>query len=266
MNAKPKETAAAATGEPPVTQEDYPRVYGTAKPPAPPDFTILTGPFPPEEVKWRVGSTTQDKSKGLALAYIDARAVMNRLDQVVSPQNWQDEYQTEGARVICRLSIKIGDEWITKSDGAGATATEGEKGAISDAFKRAAVKWGIGRYLYGMESPWVQIVPAGKSFRIADSERARLAHVAGGGNGTVQTAQAPPSQETNADPHPISNPDGPMSDGQRKFIWDLIAQKKITEDEMREILRVETGDATKPEQIKKGEAPAIIEVLKAWGM
>jgi hypothetical protein len=45
--------------------------------------------------------------------------------------------------------------WVRKSDGAGETQVEGEKGAISDALKRAAVKWGIGRYLYDLDSPWV---------------------------------------------------------------------------------------------------------------
>ena len=50
--------------------------------------------------------------------------------------------------MICSLSCKVGDNWITKADGAGDTDIEGEKGGISDALKRAAVVWGIGRYLY----------------------------------------------------------------------------------------------------------------------
>jgi hypothetical protein len=51
---------------------------------------------------------------------------------------------------------------------------EAEKGAISDAFKRAAVMWGIGRYLYDLDSPWVQIEPRGRSFTIAPSEHPKL--------------------------------------------------------------------------------------------
>ena len=86
---------------------------------------------------------------------------MQRLDDVVGPGRWSDEYEeTPSGRIICRLGIQLSedDEWMTyKSDGAGATGFEAEKGAISDAFKRAAVKWGIGRYLYDCKAPWVEL-------------------------------------------------------------------------------------------------------------
>jgi hypothetical protein len=48
-------------------------------------FERLAEPFPADAVSWRVGSTTQDKSKGMALAYLDARDVMDRLDLVCGP-------------------------------------------------------------------------------------------------------------------------------------------------------------------------------------
>lgn len=135
----------------------------------------LAEPFDPAIVSWRVGPTTKDKTKGMALAYIDARDVMRRLDEVCGPENWQDEYPwSDGKRVVCRIGVKIGDEWIWKTDGAGDTDTEGEKGALSDAFKRSAVKWGIGRYLYDVDSPWVQIEQRGNSYVIAKGEYAQL--------------------------------------------------------------------------------------------
>ncbi|NDD83411.1 Rad52/22 double-strand break repair protein [bacterium] len=134
-------------------------------------FTQLKMPFEPSRVSWRVGSTTADKSKGLALAYIDARDVMNRLDDVMGPDNWQDRYEVHGNKTVCYLSIRCNEGWITKADAAGDSDVEAEKGAISDAFKRAAVKWGIGRYLYDIESPWVEL-DGGK--RIAKHEYARL--------------------------------------------------------------------------------------------
>lgn len=123
-------------------------------------FEKLALPFSPERVSWRVGSTKADKSTGMALAYIDARDVMERLDEVVGPDNWQDRYEIHGGKTICYLSIRfdpINNEWITKADGAGDSDIEAEKGALSDAFKRVAVKWGIGRYLYDLSSPWVQL-------------------------------------------------------------------------------------------------------------
>tara|TARA_R110000796_G_scaffold245475_1_gene369716 strand:+ start:918 stop:1592 length:675 start_codon:yes stop_codon:yes gene_type:complete len=132
----------------------------------------LSVPFETTEVKWRVGSTRGDKSAGIALAYVDARVVMERLDDVLGTLNWEDQYtETAKGRVLCSISIKDGDgNWITKSDGAGSTTFEGEKGAISDAFKRAAVKWGIGRYLYSIANTWVKL----EKNNIAKSEFPRL--------------------------------------------------------------------------------------------
>jgi hypothetical protein len=115
----------------------------------------LFAEFPRDAVSWRAQSVTKDGTKALALAYIDARDVMDRLDDVCGTENWQDRYEFHGTRTICYLSIRVGDEWITKADGAGDSDVEAEKGAISDALKRAAVKWGIGRYLYHIVSPWV---------------------------------------------------------------------------------------------------------------
>lgn len=115
----------------------------------------LFAEFPHDAVSWRAQSVTKDGTKALALAYIDARDVMDRLDEVCGAENWQDRYEFHGTRTICYLSIRVGDEWITKADGAGDSDVEAEKGAISDALKRAAVKWGIGRYLYHIVSPWV---------------------------------------------------------------------------------------------------------------
>jgi len=120
-------------------------------------FGALAEPFEPKQVSWRVGSTNKDKTKGLALAYIDARDVMERLDAVLGPANWQDKYEVHGGKTICYLSLRVSGEWITKADAAGDSAVEAEKGAISDAFKRAAVKWGVGRYLYDLGNTWVEL-------------------------------------------------------------------------------------------------------------
>ena len=142
-------------------------------------FDALCAPFAAEEIDWRVGSTTGDKSKGMALAYIDARAVMDRLDGVCGPENWACNYSAgAGASIVCNLGIRMPTgEWVWKADGAGATDVEGEKGMLSDALKRAAVRWGVGRYLYEMKSPWVALEPMGRSFKIKDDERKKLDQV-----------------------------------------------------------------------------------------
>lgn len=127
-------------------------------------FAKLARPFAPDEIEWRAGATNRDKTKALALAYITSRAVMDRLDEVCGPEQWQDSYAPgPNGGVICGLSIHTETGWITKWDGADNSAIEGVKGGLSDAFKRAAVKWGIGRYLYRLPASWVACEQRGKS-------------------------------------------------------------------------------------------------------
>lgn len=139
-------------------------------------FDALSAPFASEDIDWRIGSTTKDKSKGMALAYIDARAVMDRLDSVCGPDGWQCNYSASaGVSIVCNLGILMPDSsWLWKADGAGATDVEGEKGMLSDALKRAAVRWGVGRYLYDLKSPWVALEQAGNSYKLAEGSRKLL--------------------------------------------------------------------------------------------
>jgi len=151
------------------------------------DLKKLHEPFLPSLVSWRIGATNGDKTKGIALAYIDARDVMDRLDSVCGPENWQAEYPFAGCcRIGIYAPIVIGHDgdslvydrmWVWKSNGAGETNVEGEKGQFSDAFKRAAVLWGIGRYLYDLDSPWVEIEQKGKSYSIKKTEMKKLTAV-----------------------------------------------------------------------------------------
>ena len=118
-------------------------------------FEKLAAEFPRDAIHWRAQSMTNDGSKALALAYLDARDVMDRLDEACGPGGWQNEcVETAKGRMIGKISILVDGQWITKCDGAGDTDVEGEKGGISDALKRAAVLWGIGRYLYRLPNVW----------------------------------------------------------------------------------------------------------------
>ena len=123
------------------------------------DWGALTAPFTFDEIHWRIGPMTKDKTKTKPLPYIDARDVMDRFDAVCGHEGWGCEYSQAGPGVVCSISVWVDGRWVTKSDGAGATDIEGVKGAYSDAFKRAAVRWGVGRYLYGMDAPWVGLNP-----------------------------------------------------------------------------------------------------------
>ena len=120
----------------------------------------LRRPFPVGSVHWRAQPFKRGATQGFALAYVDARDVQKRLDDVVGPFGWQTYIdETSSGRVLCRLSLLNPEtgEWITKTDGAGATDIEGAKGGISDAFKRVAVAYGIGRYLYSLPDVFVDL-------------------------------------------------------------------------------------------------------------
>ena len=128
----------------------------------------LLMPFPVSRIHWRVGATNQAKTSGIALAYIDARDVMQRLDEIFGLGGWQCRYNlADNGLLICEIGIKLGDEWIWRANGAGDTQVEAEKGKASDAFKRAGVMFGIARYLYSLPNEWVNIQAAGRSYKLS---------------------------------------------------------------------------------------------------
>ena len=122
-------------------------------------MTLLKAPFPADSLSWRVGGRTNwDKQKkcpknpdkpvkAQMLVYIDARDVQDRLDEVCG-MNWSNDFKEVNGRIVCNLTVA----GVTRSDGAGDTDFEGEKGGLSDAFKRSAVLFGIGRYLYNAKN------------------------------------------------------------------------------------------------------------------
>lgn len=120
------------------------------------DLKALAAPFPADDIDWRVGrSGMRGKNPwAMVLAYVDARAIQNRLDEVCGPANWKPEYQLVSGGFLCGLSIRIGGEWITKWDGSDETDVEAFKGGISKALVRAASVWGVGRYLYDLGTSW----------------------------------------------------------------------------------------------------------------
>ena len=102
----------------------------------------------PEEVDVRPNSITENKVQ--LLLYQDARCAMNILDSTLGPTAWQKEYYEAAGLLFCRIGIYDEEkkQWIWKSDTGSKSNIEEGKGQASDAFKRAAVAWGIGRELY----------------------------------------------------------------------------------------------------------------------
>ncbi len=117
-------------------------------------------PLKPDRVVWRVqqsGIAKSGKPWAMVLAYMDNRAVQERFDEVFGISGWKNEYKTApDGGILCGISVKFGDEWVTKWDGAENTQVEAVKGGLSGAMKRAAVQWGVGRYLYDLPSTFAQ--------------------------------------------------------------------------------------------------------------
>lgn len=114
--------------------------------------------------KYRVGSgigaSRQEWTKKvydnyLLLPYVDARDVMDHLDEVVWAMNRQKEYREVNGKIYCWIGIRSSDEgskgeWVRKRDVWEKTAISADKWEASDSFKRASVCRGIGRFLYSM--------------------------------------------------------------------------------------------------------------------
>lgn len=102
----------------------------------------LRRPFTSAAVKFKVQATWPGGA--LIVSYIDARLVIERLNLIV-PHLWSDTYTAVGGKQMwCHLTV----DGITRHD-----VGEGEgKGLVSDALKRAGVKFGIGVSLYAVPS------------------------------------------------------------------------------------------------------------------
>jgi hypothetical protein len=126
----------------------------------------LKRPFPPEDIEWRIQRSGMKEGKpwAMVLAYVTNRAIQDRLDIVIGPENWRNIYKPGPAGgVLCGIAIRLeGRGWITKWDGAENTDIESIKGGLSGAMKRAAVQWGIGRYLYNLEAGFANFHDNGK--------------------------------------------------------------------------------------------------------
>lgn len=144
------------------------------------DLTRLSDYFREDDVEWKPITISKKTNKGLAAAYITNRAIMDRLDEVCGPENWKNEFKAgPDGGVLCGLSVRVGDEWVTKWDGAENSDIEPIKGGLSNSMRRAAVQWGIGRYLYHLPSQWVPVDERG---RFINTPRVPPAFIPGANN------------------------------------------------------------------------------------
>lgn len=144
-----------------------------------PTLAALHAHFDPDAISWRCGPMTKDKSKTKPLAYIDARDVQTRLDDVLG-FDWSNRYvPMNNGTACCEITVTVDGKTVTRSDGAELISDSDKpdqremalKGSYSDAFKRAAVKFGVGKYLYEVDAPWIAVDEKGN---IPESGKAQL--------------------------------------------------------------------------------------------
>ena len=208
------------------------------------DLPRLADPFSPDDIEWKPGATTRDKTKGLAMAYLTSRAVQQRFDDVCGPADWRNEFtEGPGGGVLCGISVRVErpdgtSEWVTKWDGADNSQVEAVKGGLSGATKRAAVQWGVGRYLYDLPATWVRLDDRGRFAEAPRIPSAFLPSTGSRGSGDDRRPSAPAESRGDARPAP-----GPQrSDAQRSSRSDAPRQRPTPRSGQRRIVRPAGGD------------------------
>lgn len=237
----------------------------------------LRAPF--ADIKWRMQRATNKKdqwgqyppnTRGLFMAYIDARQLYDRLDDVIGFGNWSRRIVAVNAdgSVTGRLSFRIADEWISQEDigypnNPGSTyETEPLKAAASDAYKRAGVGFGIGRYLYDLPAEWHPIDEHGNRI---DGNTGELFTPA---NPAPHQAQQPTGRDRY-----MSQPDAPYTTPQRQQApggpsekqlgWITSLEKDIDEGELAYIYELNGIDRMNLTGGRGGTASKAIDILNA---
>ena len=176
----------------------------------------LEVPFAPDQVRWRVTNTTNDKKRGQIVPYADSRAYTDRLNALFSPQGWTRCYKVETMTNITRLkkgeSIVSGKVLVTctvtilsigSHSGTGEEWADDDNGMTSadaQAFKRACSCFGLGRYFYDIQAVWVDLdqnrqpvrTPALFAWALPENWRKGMRPAGRNGNGSA----AAPSNRT----------------------------------------------------------------------
>ena len=111
------------------------------------DLKNLSEPLKVDQIEFRVQSINNG-GYATILAYKDARADMQRLDDVCGPLGWKREHSRENKNCIVSIYDSKHGQWVGKEDTGTESNAEAQKGLASDSFKRACFNWGIGRELY----------------------------------------------------------------------------------------------------------------------
>jgi hypothetical protein len=235
------------------------------------DLRALREPFPEQDIEWRV-SRCGETNKGIwadVVAYVSARAIQDRLDEVVGPERWQTSYTFIGtdAGVICKLSILCGGQWIAKEDGAEQTDIESFKGGISSALKRAGSAWGIGRYLYDLDGGFAKIVEKGApGARYAQTKDRKPFYWVPPKlpDWALPKAKktAPTAQSAQPNVVPITEPVAALPDDPGDYIWTFGAYKGERTKDIPNLRQYCQGIRSKAESVGKKPQQQVVTALE----
>jgi hypothetical protein len=223
---------------------------------------ILGKPFDPKEVEVKIQAVNRDRTRAQVVAYVDARTVLDRLDETVGPTGWSDSYEvltngtdSEGRRLVevkCTLTV-LG---VSKED-----VGEGDslKAAFSDALKRAAVKFGVGRYLYRLPKVWADLDERGN---IKDPEAVKRALLGGEADDTTPWEDKPPPRKVKPAEPEESKPSGGVTEAQLRYIHKLWKDMDGGDDIHDYASAVLNREVSSLKELTRQEASKLIEVLK----
>lgn len=139
---------------------------------------IMSAPITPEEMEWKVQSKTlkNDKCKSLYVCYFTRAVAIARLNEAFG-LNWSASYTTGGfvhhkeygdgtedvTYTECTIHVLTDNGLISRSDRASSSDVEPAKSGVSNSFKRAVSKYGMGLELYKYPKVYVECTGSGQS-------------------------------------------------------------------------------------------------------
>lgn len=224
---------------------------------------ILPALKTPMQYKWRVQSFSKRKPEATCVAYIDSRDVMDRLDEVCT-HGWHRRHSEIKGNIYAEIGIVMPDgsvQW--RMDCGTESSTEKEKGESSDSFKRAAVNWGVGRFLYDLEikrlpanevktqTNWPYVVD-GNGKQVWDLSK----HINSASSQTKAPSQSRPPVQSNA-PSNLT-----INDGQFKALNDLLDKAGADKAEFCKWLNVPSVEAILDKDYQKAVAAVEEKIRK----
>jgi hypothetical protein len=219
--------------------------------------------------QWRVQSRNKDKTKAICSAYIDARDVMNTLDKYCE-HGWQTDVKELAGFIFYGIGVEVPEltsegkisgfsttlwRWDT-----GARIEDNEKdnmyeqagkSAASDALKRAAVQWGVGRFLYDL--PTVTL-PCDQYGNVVDERGNRVWDLTEHINN--RKGKTKPAEPKPAEAKPVTKP-APKPEVQSTEVANEIEEKPVlTPEKLDAMLNF----------IKEGKIDQVVQAMDKYKM